>query len=367
MKRLLLVALSFVFVPRISAQLVINEIMQSNVDCIMDNLNEFPDSWVELYNSGTEAVELSDYRLGENKDVATAWKLPSGKLAPKCYKLIYCDTEATSDRLHTDFRLDTGKEAELFLFKGNDIVDKLPDDMKRMPAPNIAFGRKNDGGSEWGYQEMPTPEKANCGTVYSYKMILGDPVFSIPGRVFTDGKTLTLELSVPDGMPDGTEIRYTTDSSEPTSTSAKYADPITISSTKIIRAKLFCKGYLSPRSITHSYIKFPRKLTLPVVAMNTDRRYFYDENIGIYSSKNYKDGKPNYKHNWRRPMNIEYFEYEGEESVLNQLGETRVTGGATRDRTLKSLAVYAHKRFGESRLWYEFFPEDRPANRISLR
>ena len=30
------------------AQVVINELMQSNIDCVMDDLNEFPDSWVEL-------------------------------------------------------------------------------------------------------------------------------------------------------------------------------------------------------------------------------------------------------------------------------------------------------------------------------
>ena len=33
-----------------NAQLVINELMQSNIDCLMDDLKEFPDSWVELYN-----------------------------------------------------------------------------------------------------------------------------------------------------------------------------------------------------------------------------------------------------------------------------------------------------------------------------
>ena len=27
------------------AQLIINELMQSNIDCIMDDINEFPDSW----------------------------------------------------------------------------------------------------------------------------------------------------------------------------------------------------------------------------------------------------------------------------------------------------------------------------------
>ena len=41
------------------AQLIINELMQSNIDCIMDDINEFPDSWVELYNSGTTAVNPS--------------------------------------------------------------------------------------------------------------------------------------------------------------------------------------------------------------------------------------------------------------------------------------------------------------------
>lgn len=39
-------------------QLRINELMQSNIDCIMDDLNDFPDSWVELYNSGTTSVDL---------------------------------------------------------------------------------------------------------------------------------------------------------------------------------------------------------------------------------------------------------------------------------------------------------------------
>ena len=33
------------------AQLVINELMQSNIDCLLDDLNEYPDSWVELHNN----------------------------------------------------------------------------------------------------------------------------------------------------------------------------------------------------------------------------------------------------------------------------------------------------------------------------
>ena len=48
-KNVLAVVLLAVAMPG-HAQLVINEIMQSNIECTMDDIHEFPDSWVELYN-----------------------------------------------------------------------------------------------------------------------------------------------------------------------------------------------------------------------------------------------------------------------------------------------------------------------------
>lgn len=50
-----------------NGELIINEFMQSNIDGIMDDLNDFPDSWVELYNSGNTAVNLKDYKIGTKK------------------------------------------------------------------------------------------------------------------------------------------------------------------------------------------------------------------------------------------------------------------------------------------------------------
>ena len=73
-----------------------------------------------------------------------------------------------------------------------------------------------------------------------------------------------------------------------------------------------------------------------------------------------QSGKKNYEFDWRRPMNIEFFFEPEKESQINQLCEARIMGGATRGSARKSLAVYANKRFGEKRLNYEFFPEDRP-------
>ena len=59
------------------SQLVINELMQSNVDCVMDDLNEFPDSWVELYNAGSAEVNLWNYKIGLTDQAGEAWQLPN--------------------------------------------------------------------------------------------------------------------------------------------------------------------------------------------------------------------------------------------------------------------------------------------------
>lgn len=336
-----------------SAQLIINEIMQSNIDCIMDDLNEFPDSWVELYNPGTETESLDDYKIGDKDKIKKAYQLPGMKVNPGEYIIIYCDKEEKG--LHTSFRLESGKGGNLYLFKGDEVVDKL-EDLKKQPAPNIAYGRATDGSEEWGYQAVPTPGATNCGKVC--KDILPEPIFSIPGKIFTE--TLYLELSLPEDAPEGAEIRYTLNGKEPTENSTKYTEPIKVASNKVVRAKIYCDGYLSPRSTTHSYINHGRDVTLPIVSIVTDKKYFYDNKIGIYVEGSYTKGTPNYEYDWRRPINYEYFEAPESESVINQLCETRVKGGATRGNALKSLAVYANKRFGEKRFNYEFFPDQTP-------
>jgi hypothetical protein len=337
------------------AQLVINELMQSNVDCVMDDLNELPDSWVELYNAGNEDIALKNYRVGISDQSGEAWQLPDAILFPKEYALVYCDKEATI--MHTHFRLESGKDCNVYLFKGSEIVDKVTG-LPKQPAPDIAYGRKVDGGNEWGYQLYPTPRAANCGETTD--KILGDPLFSEQGRVVAEGSSLSLTLSLPEGSPEGAQIRFTIDGSEPTNESYRYREPLEITSTVIIRAKLFCDGWLSPRSVTHSYIFFPREVTLPVISISTDTKYLASSQIGIYVEGNYRPGYKNYEFKWRRPMNIEFFEGANKASVINQLCEARIMGESSRKYIPKSMIFYAHKRFGTKHFKYEFFPDQKP-------
>ena len=345
--------------------LVINEIMQSNIECTMDDIKEFPDSWVELYNPTDAAINLKDYKISNKNKEKKAWKLPDMTVAAHGYILVYCDKEGKEDnRLHADFRLESGKGCTVYLFTNSEVVDSLPADMKKMPAPDIAFGRKTDGADEWGYQLTATPGEANCGNICEAKHILGAPVFSEQGRVSSANSAVSLTLSLPEDAPEGAYIVYTTDGSEPQPSDAAVEQPKTVSlnitKTTVVRAKVCCDGWLSPMSSAQSYIFHPRTMTIPIFSVQTNDKYLNDAAIGLFANNNSKEDKK--LHDWRRPVNIEFFPAEGENSAFNQLGETRIQGGQSRGNALKSMVFYANKRFDpdHKRFSYEFFPDQKP-------
>ena len=355
MKRTVFLIILLLGCYSLRAQVVINELMQSNVDCIMDDLDDFPDSWVELYNTGDKAIDLSEWRLGISGNVEEAWQLDDTMIPPKQYALVYCDK--VGEYMHTPFRLESGKGCEVWLFKGTEVADTVRG-LRKQPSPNVSYGRKTDGGDEWGYMLKPTPNEINRGGICDYDHILGEPVFSEKGFVMNGTKQFKLELSLPEGSPEGTEIRYTTDGKEPTVDSKKYTSGITINKSMAVRAKLFCEGWLSPRSSVESYIFHDRNVTIPIISIVTDDDYLNDEDIGIFV--NNKTHEKDDQVNWRRPINIELFDTENEPAKLNQLCETRITGAWSREASRQSMAIYCHKRFGKKNMEYEFFPDQCP-------
>ena len=365
MKQLLLLLTTLCCGSMNAQTLVINEIMQSNIECTMDDIKEFPDSWVELYNPTDAAINLKDYKISNKNKEKKAWKLPDMTVAAHGYVLVYCDKEGKEDnRLHADFRLESGKGCTVYLFTNQEVVDSLPADMKKMPAPDIAFGRKTDGGEQWGYQLTATPGEANCGNICEAKHILGAPVFSEQGRVSSTNSSVSLTLSLPEDAPEGAYIVYTTDGREPQPSDAAAEQPKTVSlnitKTTVVRAKVCCDGWLSPMSSAQSYIFHPRTMTIPIFSVQTNDKYLNDAAIGLFANNNSKEDKK--LHDWRRPVNIEFFPAEGENSAFNQLGETRIQGGQSRGNALKSMVFYANKRFDpdHKRFSYEFFPDQKP-------
>lgn len=336
-------------------KVMFNEVMQSNIDYLLVE-NDYPDSWVELYNPTDNAISLGNWYLGDDSDVSLAYKLPSGISIPaKGYFLIYCDKEDKG--VHTNFRIDANGTT-LYLFNNNkELVDKLT--IAAQPAPNIAYGRKTDGASEWQYELAPSAGKANYGPGTSN--ILPEPVFSVNGGLCSE--PMTLEITKPEGCPAEAIIFYTTNGSEPVPGQAGVkggmSHTIEISKSTVVRAKIIHPQYqaLSPRSTTRSYIYHPRKVTMPVVSIVSDNAFFYDSERGILSTT-VNNGTPNYMQKWRRPINVEYYDAKNKE-IFNQLGETAISGVSTREQPQKSMKIYANKRFGKKNFKGTFW-KDKP-------
>ncbi len=337
------------------AQVSITELMQSNVGTVVDDLMELPDSWVELHNGGEAAVSLGGYSIGLTADAGEAWALPAVAVEAGGYVLVCCDKEAQG--LHTDFRLDTGKGGSVWLFRDGLVADSVTD-IPKMPAPDISYGRLTAASTLWGHQATPTPAAANCGSLCG--QLLGEPVFRTEGGIRTSPVRLT--FTFPTGTPAGARLHYTTDGSEPTAASHTWSgEPLLIDSTTVVRARLMLEGWLSPRSTTHSYIFADHEHELPVVSIATDSAFLYGDTLGILSDAVCPaDGQANYTHNWRRPVNIEYFPATAAAAAVNQLCEARLGGNASRQFPLKTFIVYANRRFGTKHLSYPFFAADKP-------
>ena len=135
MKRLLtiLVALLSASSLQVGAQnVVINEIMQSNVNGLMYK-GDFPDSWVELYNDSRKATNIQRWRIGLERNFDTAWEFShSMHIGAASHLLVYCD-KVDNGYQHTDFHLDA-HECTIYLWDANGtIVDSLRH--PQQPAP----------------------------------------------------------------------------------------------------------------------------------------------------------------------------------------------------------------------------------------
>ena len=136
--------------------------MASNVSAIADENGEY-DAWVELYNSGTNTVDLEGYYLSDNENDLVKWQFPAVTIPADDYLVIWLDGEhGLQEGLHTSFKLSADGE-ELFLSTPNEYVldaifyTNLPSD--------LAFARVPNGSGPFTIQEQ-THNTSNNLTIY---------------------------------------------------------------------------------------------------------------------------------------------------------------------------------------------------------
>src|ERR1041384_899613 len=97
--------------PALRADVIITELMATNVKTLVDEDGDYPD-WIELYNSGDTAVDLSGWSLTDSHSHKTRWDFPQVTLDPRRFLVVFASGKSRNDpagRLHTSFKLsDTG-------------------------------------------------------------------------------------------------------------------------------------------------------------------------------------------------------------------------------------------------------------------
>lgn len=244
--------------PKLHAQVLINEYCAANVSVNTDNFGENED-WVELYNAGGAAVNLGGYWMSDKINNIQKWQMPAINLAPGARVIIWCSSrDITTGPYHTNFGL-TQSENNEHIILADPAGTILDSTAVRRCLRNHSRGRTTDGATTWGVFTTPTPNAANNGAVsYANKANM-----SVPGGIYAGAQNITLSTTDPT-----LTIRYTVNGSTPTAASPAYAGPIPINATTVLRARAFSAdpnvipGFVE----THTYL-IGVSHTIPIVSL----------------------------------------------------------------------------------------------------
>ena len=226
--------------PASSGGVLINEVVAGNWKGARDEDGDAED-WVELYNPGTSAVDLSGYGLSNKAASPFLWTFPAGTTVPaKGHLAVWLSKKnrsAPGAPLHASFNLDSGADP-VILTASNATAAGITVDTATPPLlrADQAWCRMPSGVATAPFVvcDAPTRAAANAGT--SAASILAKPVLSVASGFYAAAQTVTIT------GPAGATLRYTTDGSEPTATSTAYAAPLTIGTPTVLRVAAFAAG-----------------------------------------------------------------------------------------------------------------------------
>lgn len=117
--------------------------------------------WVELYNSGTDSIDLSFYWIDDDEsllvdgsaqtgsaDPGSDPKQLSGQILPGQFLIFEFSSYFNDDGDSVAFFSDQGTKIDSYIYADN-------------PGVNVTFGRKPDGTGNWETFCNPTPNQAN--------------------------------------------------------------------------------------------------------------------------------------------------------------------------------------------------------------
>jgi len=367
---------------RVLADVRINEVQSSNSGIFRDENGDASD-WVELYNDGTDAVNLQGWALSDSVSTPLKWTFGTVTMQPGQFLVVWASgkNRPNGPQVHTNWSISSSGEPILLTRPDGTRADEYP---SLAVARDTSMGRKPDGSGPLNFFAVPTPGASNT-TTGSTVETLAQPTFSVAGGMHTGPVTVSIASTVSGGT-----VRYTLDGSDPTESSSAYSAPITLASRvgqanvysaiptnyldpgppyyegwqapagevfKIhpLRARVFRSGALPSRITTQSYLIDPlgaARYPFPVVSLTTTPANLFDGTIGIYVPNNYyNEGSA-----WERPGHIEFYEQGGVLAFQGEMG-VRIHGNTTVSRPRKGLRIYSRNPEGNVPFGHRIFPE----------
>ena len=99
------------------AQIHINEYSASNLEFFLDNYGKTED-WIELYNTSSNAVDISGWHISDKADKPGKWAIPNGTIIPANDHLVFLCSGRDGKfygEYHTNFKLTQTEGSDLVL------------------------------------------------------------------------------------------------------------------------------------------------------------------------------------------------------------------------------------------------------------
>ena len=155
-----------------TADILLNELQADNEITIADDHDEY-DDWVELVNTGTQAVDLTGYHLSDDDDLEEIHELPGPlSIAAGGRLLLWADGQVDQGPTHLPFRLSSsGETVTLLAPDGVTVVDRI--EFPRQ-FPDHVFQRYPDAGSTWTWGRDPSPVAPNTAPHHGGFLVLNE-------------------------------------------------------------------------------------------------------------------------------------------------------------------------------------------------
>ena len=336
----------------------ISEIMASN-DSVQVYPNGVSGDWVEIFNSGTESVDLSGWGLSDRLDHGRKWQFPAGtSISPGEYKVVMCDSvnsKNTNQEPHASFKVGKLKMETITLTDPTGrVLDKVS--LPEMRT-DVSYGR-TPGMAGLFYYDAPTPfqQNGNGFTGYAEK-----PSFSVePGQYYSP---VYVEINV----PEGTQVFYTMDCTTPTQNSTPYqGERLMVNNIAVLRARAYATGDKRPSDVITGTYLVNKFHTLPIACIVTEPKTLWDSEYGMLTpGENIDKTKLQFKNAVYRKVKEDGTKYECYLEIYDESGNCLISQGCafstmgdfSLDMPQKSFKFRAKSLYGEKTFAAKLFPD----------